>query len=279
MLFLLALVNLAIFPLIFKGGVSLLPVELKPTQVTVDEGMPVKMICSWNVTQVIMRLSVTWNNINNSWSFLHMYNQTNKHEHKTEGNKEGTISGTNATMHIINTTMNDSGLYQCEVRIDIPAPLLKGKSNWIELLVQKRFRTNSGLSVVTVSIIAVSVGLMVVFIVVAVCRWLRNYTSSKGENPIYENQRTVKIKKQRMKGSHTKEHKEISRQKVAARRNPKSDSLPSPDSSSHIYINSRDLKKHPFPGNKTKVVTHKKKVSLPHEERSKDIIEDIAPNV
>ncbi|XP_039607699.1 uncharacterized protein LOC120527860 isoform X4 [Polypterus senegalus] len=225
MLFLLALVNLAIFPLIFKGGVSLLPVELKPTQVTVDEGTSVKMICSWNVTQDIRRLSVTWNNINNSWSFLHMYNQTNKH--KTEGNKEGTISGTNAIIDIINTTMNDSGLYQCEVRIEIPAPLLKGKSNLIELLVQK----------------------------------------------------TVKIKKQRMKGSHTKEHKEISRQKVAARRNPKSDSLPSPDSSSHIYINSRDLRKHPFPGNQTKVVTHKKKVSLPHEDRSKDIIEDIAPNV
>ncbi|XP_039607696.1 uncharacterized protein LOC120527860 isoform X2 [Polypterus senegalus] len=237
MLFLLALVNLAIFPLIFKGGVSLLPVELKPTQVTVDEGTSVKMICSWNVTQDIRRLSVTWNNINNSWSFLHMYNQTNKH--KTEGNKEGTISGTNAIIDIINTTMNDSGLYQCEVRIEIPAPLLKGKSNLIELLVQKRFQTNSDLSVVTVSIITISAGLVVVFIVVAVCRWLRNYTSFKGENPIYENQRTVKIKKQRMKGSHTKEHKEISRQKVAARRNPKSDSLPSPDSSGYTQEESQ----------------------------------------
>ncbi|XP_038649279.1 uncharacterized protein LOC119963925 isoform X2 [Scyliorhinus canicula] len=87
-----------------------------PQAINISEGESVTMTCLWNITHS-ESVRVGWLKDD-----MNIFTKIDKGKYKSDG-REYIIEEKYSTLSITNTVQNDSGLYHCEVLVEIPPPV------------------------------------------------------------------------------------------------------------------------------------------------------------
>ncbi|XP_067838795.1 uncharacterized protein [Heptranchias perlo] len=151
-----------------------------PPAVNISEGDPVTMTCSWNTSQG-ESVRVDWLKDN-----ISIFTKNGKGEYRPD-KREYIIEGNYSNLIIPNTVLNDSGLYHCEVFVEIPPPVRRASGEGSLLLVfDKANEAQAKTDMIIWLLAAISPTMLIV--IIAVCCCLRK-AKNRRQNGIISNLR------------------------------------------------------------------------------------------
>ncbi|XP_064199664.1 uncharacterized protein LOC135259339 isoform X4 [Anguilla rostrata] len=102
------------------GNNEALTVTQSPPSITVKEGEMAQMLCCWGGTPNIERVRVRWNKTNTSSDIINTLHEKDNATCERKDKYSSCISGNCSEFNISNVSTNDTGVYFCNIHIEIP---------------------------------------------------------------------------------------------------------------------------------------------------------------
>ncbi|KAI1888303.1 hypothetical protein AGOR_G00183630 [Albula goreensis] len=153
------------------GDNQALNVIQTPPSITVKEGDSVHMHCCWGKDSTAERLRVIWRKRTSETEIINIrYIKSGPQENKTNNKYSGSVSGNCSELNISSVSTNDTGLYICEVTVEIPQ-YNKTNGTGSHLTVEKTNNSFVGPAPVTGWLIPFTVVMGVLCLCAVLCYW------------------------------------------------------------------------------------------------------------